>query len=264
LEKKALRKKLNKEKKEERKKWKAQMRKSGVEIQKTKTTKMAQSTCKQRVVLDMSYDDMMSNKDLCKCSSQILRCYGVNRRMENPMQLYFCSYEGKIKETMAKHNGSEFWDIKYMADSFDKVFEKNEIIYLTSDSSNILDSIDESKVYIIGGLVDHNSCKGASLKLAEDLGIAHARLPIDEYINMKTRKILTINHVYEIISKVVSGISWKEAFVGTLPKRKIFFTKDEDDSIDCEVLINNEQVKENECMVIKSNDDNSVEQNTII
>lgn len=27
------------------------------------------------------------------------------------MQLYICSYEGKIRETMAKHNGSEFWDV---------------------------------------------------------------------------------------------------------------------------------------------------------
>lgn len=36
--------------------------------------------------------------------------------------------------------------------------------------------------------------QGASLKAAENLGIAHARLPIDKYINMKTRKILTINH----------------------------------------------------------------------
>lgn len=31
--------------------------------------------------------------------------------MTNPLQLYFCSYEGKIKETMAKHNGSEYWDV---------------------------------------------------------------------------------------------------------------------------------------------------------
>lgn len=54
-------------------------------------------------------------QDLCKCSSQLLRCYGLNRRMENPMQLYFCSYEGKTKEFMARHNGSEFWDVRMIA-----------------------------------------------------------------------------------------------------------------------------------------------------
>ncbi|VVC32922.1 tRNA methyltransferase TRMD/TRM10-type domain,tRNA methyltransferase TRM10-type domain [Cinara cedri] len=234
LEQKEKRKEFNKEKKQEKKKWKAQMREAGIEIQKIKTTKMAESTCKQRIVLDMSYDDMMSDKDLCKCSSQILRCYSVNRRMENPMQLYICSYEGKIKETMAKHNGSEFWDIKYMEDSYDKVFKKEEIVYLTSESSNVLENIDENKVYIIGGLVDHNAFKGASLEAAENLGLAHARLPIDENIMMKTRKILTIIHVYEIISKVVSGVSWKESFMDTLPKRKMFSTWDNVDNLDHE------------------------------
>ncbi|KAL5234816.1 hypothetical protein ACI65C_002226 [Semiaphis heraclei] len=234
LEKKAKRREINKEKKVERKKWKAQMRESGVEIPKVRTNKMAESTCKQRIVLDMSYDDLMSDKDLCKCSNQILRCYGLNRRMDNPMQLYFCSYEGKIKEIMAKHNGSESWDIKYIEKSFDKEFQKEEMVYLTSDSLNVLESIDENKVYIIGGLVDHNSCKGASLKVANNLGIAHARLPINEHINMQTRKILTINHVFEIISKVVSGMSWKEAFISTLPKRKMVSVIDEEDLLEYE------------------------------
>ncbi|XP_025201508.1 tRNA methyltransferase 10 homolog A [Melanaphis sacchari] len=260
MEKKAQRKELNKEKKAEKKKLKAQMRESGVEVSKVKTNKMADSTCKQRIVLDMSYDDLMSDKDLCKCSNQILRCYGLNRRMDNPMQLYICSYEGKIKEIMAKHNGSEFWDIKYLEDSFDKVFQKEEIVYLTSDSMNVLESIDENKVFIIGGLVDHNSCKGASLKIANDLGIAHARLPIDEHINMQTRKILTINHVFEIISKVVSGKSWKEALISTLPKRKMFSVIDEEDLLEFNNCLDYKSKIEIECLEAVKNE-NLAEEN---
>jgi len=38
------------------------MRESGIEIQKVKTKKMAESMCKQRIVLDLSYDNLMSNK----------------------------------------------------------------------------------------------------------------------------------------------------------------------------------------------------------
>lgn len=38
------------------------MREAGVEVHKIKTNKMAESSCKQRIVLDMSYDDLMSNK----------------------------------------------------------------------------------------------------------------------------------------------------------------------------------------------------------
>lgn len=38
------------------------MRESGVEVPKVKTNKMADSTCKQRIVLDMSFDDLMSDK----------------------------------------------------------------------------------------------------------------------------------------------------------------------------------------------------------
>lgn len=37
--------------------------------------------------------------------------------------------------------------------------------------------------------------------------------------------------VYEILSKVVAGMFWKEAFISTIPKRKIFSAKDEDISL---------------------------------
>ena len=37
---------------------------------------------------------------------------------------------------------------------------------------------------------------------------------------MKTRKVLTIDHVFRILASVSAGKSWKEAFLDTLPARK--------------------------------------------
>jgi tRNA (guanine9-N1)-methyltransferase len=39
------------------------------------------------------------------------------------------------------------------------VFESKDLVYLTSESDSIISSLEGDKVYVIGGLVDHNSYK---------------------------------------------------------------------------------------------------------
>ena len=94
------------------------------------------------------------------------------------------------------------------------------IIYLTSDSNNVISSLEDDVYYVIGGLVDHNLHKGVSLDFAIKNNLKHGRLPIDEFVQMKTRKVLTINHVFHIITLVTENKSWQEAFLQVLPERK--------------------------------------------
>ena len=61
------------------------------------------------------------------------------------------------------------------------MFSVNELVYLSPDADEVLDTIDTSKVYVIGGLVDRSIAKNQSLNRAMALDIQCVRLPLAEY-----------------------------------------------------------------------------------
>lgn len=69
------------------------------------------------------------------------------------------------------------------------LWAKEEIVYLTAESENLLEKLEENKVYVIGGLVDHNAHKGLCHSIAKTNGFSHARLPIDQFVQLNTRKV---------------------------------------------------------------------------
>lgn len=175
-----------------------------------------------RVAIDLSFDDLMTDRDIHKLLKQIQRTYSINRRADRPIQLYLTSFGGRSKTILDEiHCKYTSWDVHIKEESYGDVFSQEDVVYLTSDSPNVLSEVDESKAYIIGGLVDHNHHKGLCYRLAVERGIAHARLPISECVKLKSRTVITVNHVFEIMLLYSQTKDWKESLVQVLPARKM-------------------------------------------
>jgi tRNA (guanine9-N1)-methyltransferase len=176
---------------------------------------------------------MMSNKDIISLQKQITFCYSANRRASAPCQFYITNVDGQLEKRL-EINTAKNWDIYLRNESLEEVFPHNDILYLTSESENVLSStepLDERTVYVIGGLVDHNSKKGLCYQLAIDKKWRHARLPIDEFIKLNTRRVLACNHVMEILLNYIQLGDWKKAFQQNIPKRKQQIEIDNNDDI---------------------------------
>lgn len=175
-----------------------------------------------RLVVDCSFDNLMQIKDVCKLHKQIQRCYAENRRALHPVQFYLTSLGGQLKQNMdEKDKGWVNWkDITIKTEHYSEVVAKEDLVYLTSDSPNVLEELDQNKAYVIGGLVDHNHHKGVTFERAKELGINHAQLPLSSFVKMNSRKVLAVNHVFEIILAYLEKGSWQEAFFTILPQRK--------------------------------------------
>lgn len=181
------------------------------------------------VAVDVGYEELMSDADIVKLTKQLQRCYSQNRRADHPLQFHITSFGGKCKARLDEYvEGYKQWDVYFKEEKYVDVFDKEKIVFLCAESPNVLEEVDPNKIYIIGGLVDHNHHKGYCYKQATEQGLSHAQLPIGKYVLLNSRKVLTINHVFEILVSVVNnGGNWKEAFYSILPPRKLEATPPE-------------------------------------
>jgi tRNA (guanine9-N1)-methyltransferase len=104
--------------------------------------------------------------------------------------------------------------------SIEKEPNKKQLVYLTADAEETLESLDPAEVYIIGGIVDRNRLKGITYEKAKKQGIRAAKLPIRENVSLSSSQVLTVNHVFEILVTFPQLQDWKMTFEKLIPKRK--------------------------------------------
>lgn len=208
-------------------------------------------------VMDCDFDEYMRDNERISLAGQITRSYSDNKNAKFRAHLAISSFGGRLRERfdgiLAKNylqwKGTHFLDEDFVEaaeqakswmsaenkggrlksvfakhdesdESRAKAVEEAEIIYLSSDSDYTLTELKPYSTYIIGGLVDKNREKGICHKRAVARNIKTARLPIGDYLDMASRKVLATNHVNEIMLKWLECGDWGEAFMQVIPKRK--------------------------------------------
>ncbi|GAB7343462.1 hypothetical protein MBLNU457_1484t1 [Dothideomycetes sp. NU457] len=210
------------------------------------------------ILFDCNFDEFMRDNERVSLSAQITRAYSDNRNARYRAHLAVNSFGGSLKDrfdnVLGKHyeswKGTRFLPEDFVAvskqaqewmrnpqeggklagpcfekyaadeDSIAKCKEEGETIYLSSDSDTTLTELKPYTTYIIGGLVDKNREKGLCHRRAVEAGVKTARLPIGDFLDMTSRKVLTTNHVNEIMLRWLECGDWGEAFMKVIPKRK--------------------------------------------
>ncbi|XP_078102709.1 tRNA methyltransferase 10 homolog C [Sander vitreus] len=179
----------------------------------------------QPLVFDMSYESNMARREIENTVSQLMEVEGWNRRANEPYHLHFCNLQanGAYQNELLKRYGAEAWERLLITSSDQQhvdLFHREQLVYLTADSPNVLRRYDHSKVYIIGALVDRSSQSGLSLANAKRLNLATARLPLDDFLHWEMgAKNLTLDQMIRIMLTLKETGKWEEA-LKFVPKRK--------------------------------------------
>jgi tRNA (guanine9-N1)-methyltransferase len=151
---------------------------------------------KLNVVIDCDFNSFMAEKEINSMQTQICRCYSSNRSAKYPCPITITSFGGDLEKVFdVKTPSRTNWKgVEFTSESYLDKFDKEKLVYLSADSDYVATELDENKIYIIGGIVDKNRYKGLCQEKATKEGIPTAQLPIGEYLQLATRKVLTVNH----------------------------------------------------------------------
>lgn len=147
---------------------------------------------------------------------------------ERPPAVEFCitGVGPKIQDALKRVQCNGRWKCEVCSQPFEQKFAQEcatgQVVYLTADADEELQTLDPSTLYVVGGIVDRNRYKGLTLKKSREKGVKAAKLPISSKIGrqLEGSKILTVNQVVAVLIAYAELGDWTAAFNRALPPRK--------------------------------------------
>ena len=186
------------------------------------------------VIIDLNWEEHHTEKALKSLKQQVMYCYGFNKRHLHPASIHLTGVGPLLSTQLVAQNHADNWigmkisrEEYITLDQYSVAYDddvkaglKKQLVYLSSDAEETIDTLDTNCAYIIGGIVDRNRLKGITYKKALAQGLRTAKLPIKENYAIAATHILTVNHVFEILLNYEASGGWRKAMEAVLPQRK--------------------------------------------
>ncbi|MEW5314721.1 MAG: hypothetical protein WDW38_006193 [Sanguina aurantia] len=112
----------------------------------------------------------------------------LNWQVTHSEQAYHECYKDRLQDLCVLN-----WQVTHSEQAYHEFYKDRlqDLVYLSAEAEEELDALDPAKVYIIGGL------------------------------NLNSRAVLTVNHVFDILLQYYNEPDWKAVLDRVLPKRKL-------------------------------------------
>ncbi|KAJ3048838.1 tRNA methyltransferase 10 [Rhizophlyctis rosea] len=183
------------------------------------------------VAIDLQFQHLMNTKEIKSTAQQLSYCYSQNNKSNKRLKFAITNFGGPVKDALAVAYPSHLnWKLQAFRTPYFEAFKPEDVVYLSADAEETLTDLQDAKVYMIGGIVDKNRYPGLCQEDAVKHQCKTAKLPIADHIDMKgSRKVLTTNHVFEILSKYMDTKDWKKSIYDVIPARKgVVYLDDKD------------------------------------
>lgn len=116
---------------------------------------------------------LMCSQEIVSLSSQVRSCYSAHRQATTqPLPVLCTSFGGQLERRIdAVLDDRQSWakSLRFSSDGLESLwaaddtsspsYARDDVVYLTADSPNVLTTLEEGKAYVLGNLVDHNRYK---------------------------------------------------------------------------------------------------------
>lgn len=180
-----------------------------------------------RIVIDFGYKtDLFKPISLTTLRTQLNFCFWEIFRAKVPCDLQLCNLpkDGEKLDLLKKNLDlvSQTNCLFNLTDkSYNDLFPKSDLIYLTADAPKALEFVDPTKVHIIGGICDKFDHSDYSYQKARKENIPAYRLPLEDHFFFKHSRVLPMNLVIGILLKYIECKDWRQSFIGKIPVRKL-------------------------------------------